>query len=267
MWWWLVTRCIRSQMAIMDRSSAWSSCMCFICIYFHCLLTPISLFLYRQLIPHSLKISHSPLTLRPLSMTGSPCYAMRYASTGLIGLKSTVQDNDVFSMKLPKTYPINTIQQALHRAPLHRPHLLLCNHHHLRHPCQLLQSPFNSPSTNSSFTAPPPPTPPQNLVQASSLVAPPHPPTTSPQPKHVTIVLSDDSDHLDSTAFNIPKTLPATINQSEWDLLIESGKMLGWCKAQQKALQEQVHMYICSSNTLIQLLFSAKTAFCPASSA
>ena len=168
MWRWLVTRCIRSQMAIMDRSSAWSSCMCFICIYFHCLLTPISLFLYRQLIPHSLKISHSPLTLRPLSMTGSPCYAMRYASTGLIGLKSTVQDNDVFSMKLPKTYPINTIQQALHRTPLHHPHLLLCNHHHLCHPCQLLQSPLyqiqqpqhkqflHSPSTTNSSTEPGP---------------------------------------------------------------------------------------------------------------
>ena len=121
--------------------------------------------------------------------------------------------------------------------------------------------------TVPSQPSPPPPNPPQNPVQTSGSVAPPRPPTTSPQPKHVTIVSSDDSDHLDSTAFNVPKTLPATINQSEWDSLIESGKMLGWCKAQQKALQEQVRMYVCSSNTLNQLVFSAKTAFCPTSSA
>lgn len=90
-------------------------------------------FLYRKRILYSLEKNLSPSTFRPLSTTGSLCYATRCAQTGLIGSKSTAQNNDVISVNPPDNHPINAI--------LHLPHKSLpCHLHQQRLPCRVLHS-------------------------------------------------------------------------------------------------------------------------------
>ena len=107
-------------------------------------------------------------------------------------------------------------------------------------------APSSPPQPSRQDQSPHPPTPPRIVIHTSgSAVSPCHSPalSTSPPPDHMTICSSDDSEE-EPEPFAVPKTLPAEMDEDEWDSLVKSGEMTSWWEAQRNADQDQVRISV-----------------------